>query len=44
MNKVAGAIKTGEVSWAKPNGGFPLPMEAYLLALAKVLPVAEGAR
>jgi transposase len=32
------------VPWAKPNGGFTLLMEAYLLALAKVLPVAEVAR
>lgn len=40
----AGAVKTLEVPWAKPNGGFTLLMEAYLLTLAKVLPVAEVAR
>ncbi len=40
----SGAVKTVEVPWAKPNGGFTLLMEAYLLTLAKVLPVAEVSR
>jgi transposase len=40
----AGAVKTVEVPWAKPNGGFTLLMEAWLLTLAKVLPVAEVSR
>jgi len=40
----SGAVKTVEVPWARPNGGFTLLMEAYLLALAKVLPVAEVSR
>lgn len=40
----SGAVKTVEVPWAKPNGGFTLLMEAYLLTLAKVMPVAEVAR
>lgn len=39
-----GAVKTVEIPWAKPNGGFTLLMEAYLLTLAKVLPVAEVSR
>lgn len=40
----SGAVRTVEVPWARPNGGFTLLMEAYLLALAKVLPVAEVSR
>lgn len=40
----SGAVATVEVPWAKPHGGFTLLMEAYLLTLAKVLPVAEVAR
>lgn len=40
----SGAVKTVEVPWAKPHGGFTLLMEAYLLTLARVLPVAEVAR
>ena len=40
----SGAVKTVEVPWARPHGGFTLLMEAYLLALAKVLPVAEVSR
>ena len=40
----SGAVTTVEVPWAKPNGGFTLLMEAFLLLLAKVLPVAEVAR
>ena len=40
----SGAVKTVEVPWAKPHGGFTLLMEAYLLTLAKVLPVAEVSR
>jgi len=39
-----GSVKTVEVPWAKPNGGFTLLMEAYLLTLAKLLPVAEVSR
>jgi len=44
MTTPSGAVKTVEVPWAKPNGGFTLLMEAYLLAMAKVLPVAEVSR
>lgn len=40
----SGAVKTVEVPSARPNGGFTLLMEAFLLALAKVLPVAEVSR
>lgn len=40
----SGAVKTAEVPWARPNGGFTLLMEAWLLAMAKVLPVAEVSR
>jgi len=40
----AGEVKTVEVPWAKPHGGFTLLMEAFLLAMAKVLPVAEVSR
>ena len=40
----SGAVKTVEVPWAKPHGGFTLLMEAYLLTLARVLPVAEVSR
>jgi transposase len=40
----AGAVTTVEVPWAKPNGGFTLLMEALLLTMARVLPVAEVAR
>lgn len=39
-----GKIKTVPVPWAEPNSGFTLLMEAFLLALAKVLPVAEVSR
>jgi len=44
MSTPSGAVKTVEVPWARPNGGFTLLMEAYLLAMAKVLPVAEVSR
>lgn len=40
----SGSVITVEVPWAKPHGGFTLLMEAYLLTLARVLPVAEVAR
>ena len=40
----SGTVKTVEVPWAKLHGGFTLLMEAYLLTLAKVLPVAEVSR
>jgi len=40
----SGLVKNVEVPWARPHGGFTLLMEAYLLALAKVLPVAEVSR
>jgi len=40
----SGAVKTIEVPWAKPHGGFTLMMEAYLLTLARVLPIAEVSR
>jgi len=39
-----GTIKTVAVPWAEPNSGFTLLMEAFLLTLARVLPVAEVAR
>jgi transposase len=39
-----GTIKNVPVPWAEPNSGFTLLMEAFLLTLAKVLPVAEVAR
>lgn len=39
-----GAVKTVEVPWARPHGGFTLLMEAYLLAMVRVLPVAEVSR
>ncbi len=44
MKTSTGAVRTVEVPWAKPNSGFTLLMEAHLLAMAKVLPVAEVAR
>jgi transposase len=37
----AGKVKTAAVPWAKPNSGFTLLMEAFLLTMAKVLPVTE---
>ena len=40
----SGGIKTVEVPWAKPHSGFTLLMEAWLLAMARVLPVAEVSR
>ena len=40
----SGSVTTVEVPWAKPHGGFTLLMEAFLLAMAKVLPVAEVSR
>lgn len=39
-----GLVKTVEVPWAKAHSGFTLMMEAVLLGLAKVLPVAEVER
>lgn len=44
VTTTSGAVKTVEMPWARPNGGFTLLMEAYLLAMAKVLPVAEVSR
>ena len=40
----SGEVKTVEVPWAKPHSGFTLLMEAWLLTMAKVLPVAEVSR
>lgn len=40
----SGVVTTVEVPWARPHGGFTLLMEAWLLAMAKVLPVAEVSR
>lgn len=37
----SGKVKNVEVPWARPQSGFTLFMEAYLLTLAKVLPVTE---
>jgi len=39
-----GLVKTVQVPWANPYSGFTLLMEACLLTLAKVLPVAEVSR
>ena len=36
-----GSVKNAAVPWARPSSGFTLLMEAYLLLLAKVLPVTE---
>ena len=44
IKTTSGAVKNVEVPWARPNGGFTLLMEAYLLVMAKVLPVAEVSR
>lgn len=40
----SGSVMNVEVPWARPNGGFTLLMEAWLLAMAKVLLVAEVSR
>ena len=37
----SGGVKNVAVPWARPQGGFTLLMEAFLLAMAKVLPVTE---
>lgn len=37
----SGHVKNATVPWARPHGGFTLLMEAFLLTLAKVLPVTE---
>lgn len=37
----SGKVRNAELPWARPQSGFTLLMEAYLLALAKVLPVTE---
>ena len=39
-----GSVRTVRVPWAEPQSGFTLLMEAFLLGLARVLPVAEVAR
>lgn len=39
-----GTIKTVSVPWAAPSSGFTLLMEAFILTLARVLPVAEVSR
>ena len=39
-----GKVKTVKVPWAEPHSGFTLLMEAFLLALARVLPVREVSR
>lgn len=36
-----GKVRNAELPWARPQSGFTLLMEAYLLTLAKVLPVTE---
>lgn len=36
-----GKVRNVQVPWARPQSGFTLLMEAYLLTLAKVLPVTE---
>lgn len=40
----SGKVRTVQVPWAQPQSGFTLLMEAHLLALAKVLPIAEVER
>lgn len=37
----SGKVRNAELPWARPQSGFTLLMEAYLLTLAKVLPVTE---
>jgi transposase len=37
----SGSVKNVAVPWARPQGGFTLLMEAFLLTMAKVLPVTE---
>lgn len=37
----SGAVKNASVPWARPHSGFTLLMEAFLLTMAKVLPVTE---
>ena len=44
IKTTSGSVKNVEVPWARPNGGFTLLMEAHLLVMAKVLPVAEVSR
>lgn len=39
-----GKVKTVRVPWAEPHSGFTLLMEAFLLGLARVLPVSEVSR
>lgn len=39
-----GKVLTAAVPWARPQSGFTLLMEAFLLGLARSLPVAEVAR
>ncbi len=39
-----GKVRTIRVPWAEPQSGFTLLMEAFLLGLARVLPVAEVSR
>jgi len=39
-----GKVKTVKVPWAEPHSGFTLLMEAFLLGLARVLPVREVSR
>lgn len=36
-----GSVKNAALPWARPSSGFTLLMEAYLLLLAKVMPVTE---
>ena len=37
----AGNVRNAAVPWARPNGGFTLLMGAFLLTMARVLPVTE---
>ena len=39
-----GKVKTVSVPWTEPQSGFTLLMEAFLLGLARVLPVREASR
>lgn len=44
IRTASGKVKTVKVPWAEPQSGFTLLMEAFLLSLARVLPVAEVSR
>ena len=41
IKTAGGSVKNASFPWARPGSGFTLLMEAYLLLLAKVMPVTE---